>query len=285
MPQGKKRAGAGLEDAARLLEQCRALVIAAGAGMGVDSGLPDFRGPGGFWGAYPPYRRLGLDFYAVADPRHFARDPAFAWGFYGHRLALYRRTRPHRGFLILQEIVRALSLDCFVVTSNVDGHFQKAGFSPSQVLEVHGSIHYLQCAGPCGSGVWENQSQVPVDESTMRAREWPRCPSCARVARPNILMFGDGAWIGSRSDRQARGWHEFLTGAQDVPLAVLELGAGTAVPTIRHLGESLARERDARIIRVNPGEPDIAAPHLGLAQRALPALEGLAEHLLPRRAW
>ena len=59
--------------------------------MGVDSGLPDFRGTQGFWRAYPLYAKLGLDFASMANPRWFTTDPAFAWGFYGHRLELYRR--------------------------------------------------------------------------------------------------------------------------------------------------------------------------------------------------
>src|SRR6516165_2970142 len=88
--------------AAEAIAGADALLIGAGAGMGVDSGLPDFRGAHGFWRAYPPYARLGLDFRALADPRWFRDDPALAWGFYGHRLGLYRRTRPHRGFRILR---------------------------------------------------------------------------------------------------------------------------------------------------------------------------------------
>ena len=51
--------------------------------MGVDSGLPDFRGDEGFWNAYPPFRKLGLSFVDLADPRWFADNPAQAWGFTG----------------------------------------------------------------------------------------------------------------------------------------------------------------------------------------------------------
>ena len=84
--------------AAQAIRGARALIITAGAGMGVDSGLPDFRGKEGFWAAYPPYRRLGLSFYDAANPAHFERDPAFGWGFYGHRTNLYRQIVPHAGF-------------------------------------------------------------------------------------------------------------------------------------------------------------------------------------------
>ncbi len=87
-----------VQRAADALRGADALLITAGAGMGVDSGLPDFRGSEGFWRAYPPYRKLGLHFEQLANPSAFRGDPQLAWGFYGHRLKLYRSTRPHRGF-------------------------------------------------------------------------------------------------------------------------------------------------------------------------------------------
>ena len=77
-----------IERAATLIRQAQSLVIAAGAGMGVDSGLPDFRGNTGFWKAYPALGKAGLEFVSVASPQTFENNPALAWGFYGHRLAL-----------------------------------------------------------------------------------------------------------------------------------------------------------------------------------------------------
>ncbi|NIJ10111.1 NAD-dependent SIR2 family protein deacetylase [Saccharomonospora amisosensis] len=94
---------AELDRAAELISSASALLVCAGAGMGVDSGLPDFRGDEGFWRAYPPYARLGLSFVELADPEHFTTDPELAWGFYGHRLSLYRETTPHEGFQLLRE--------------------------------------------------------------------------------------------------------------------------------------------------------------------------------------
>ena len=92
----------GLQQAARAIARADALLITAGAGMGVDSGLPDFRGDAGFWRAYPPFRKLRLTFVDLAQPGWFRQDPELAWGFYGHRLQLYRRIAPHSGFGILR---------------------------------------------------------------------------------------------------------------------------------------------------------------------------------------
>ena len=89
--------------AVKLIQNADALIIAAGAGMGVDSGLPDFRGNQGFWQAYPALAQARLDFAEVANPLAFIAHPRLAWGFYGHRLGLYRSTVPHRGFAILAQ--------------------------------------------------------------------------------------------------------------------------------------------------------------------------------------
>lgn len=74
--------------AAALIGNADALVIAAGAGMGVDSGLPDFRSDNGFWRAYPALARSGIQFTEIAAPHSFRIEPELAWGFYGHRLGL-----------------------------------------------------------------------------------------------------------------------------------------------------------------------------------------------------
>jgi NAD-dependent SIR2 family protein deacetylase len=183
-----------LKRAAEVVASADALLIGAGAGMGVDSGLPDFRGPQGIWRAYPAYAKLGLRFEQLANPLWFEDDPTLAWGFYGHRLNLYRATQPHAGFQILRKWAGRMRHGAFVFTSNVDGHFQRAGFEPERVLEVHGAIDWLQCTRECGSGIFETprvgDELVQLDEQTMRAREpLPTCSSCGALARPNVLML------------------------------------------------------------------------------------------------
>jgi NAD-dependent SIR2 family protein deacetylase len=268
--------------AAEALRQARALVIAAGAGMGVDSGLPDFRGDQGFWNAYTPYRQLGLSFVDCANPEHFERDPAFGWGFYGHRAALYRATEPHEGFRILLRWIDERSLPWFVVTSNVDGQFQKAGFVPDRVLEVHGSIHHLQCIEPCSGTIWRNQENVEVDLATMRARRIPRCTRCGAVARPNILMFGDGTWLSARTDAQRERFEDFIRERGEGGLVVVEIGAGTAVATIRITSERLGQLPGATVVRINSREPHIEQQHLSVPATALDALTGI-DHALHGR--
>ena len=270
-----------LDDAARALREADALLITAGAGIGVDSGLPDFRGPTGFWKAYPPYRHLGLRFSDMANPQWFESDAAFAWGFYGHRLSLYRETTPHSGFDLLKRWAK--DREAFVFTSNIDGQFQKAGFGEEAVYEVHGSIHWLQCTTPCHDTVWcADPVAVDVDETTFRAQgTLPTCPRCKATARPNVLMFGDWGFSSERSNNQEDrfdAWARDVLG-RDLSLVVVEMGAGSAVPTVRMLGNRAAQSWGATLVRINPREPQGPSGCISLPLGAEAALTALAERL------
>lgn len=265
-----------LEHAAELVEQADLLVIAAGAGMGVDSGLPDFRGREGFWNAYPALARAGIDFYAAANPQRFAEAPRQAWGFYGHRLALYRKTRPHAGFAILQRWAAHTDHGAIVYTSNVDGQFQAAGVDEAAIWECHGSLRHLQCSAPCGDEVWSADDFEPtVDEDRCElTNEPPLCPRCGALARPNVLMFSDEAWVDAREREQARRVAPQLAAARR-PL-VIELGAGTAVPSVRIFGQHVLQRLNGRLLRINPRESTVPSGRdVGLAAGALEALRAL----------
>jgi len=260
--------------ASELIQQADGLIVAAGAGMGVDSGLPDFRGNEGFWKAYPALAKAQLEFARVASPATFRHDPALAWGFYGHRLHMYRHTTPHAGFQLLRQWGEQMPHGLAVFTSNVDGQFQRAGFE--NVYECHGSIHHLQCLQPCCGEIWSADNFMPdVDHDACRLLNAPpHCPHCGSLARPNILMFGDGEWIEERSAQQAEKLENWLEKLQR-PL-VIELGAGTAIPSVRYFSQQVVA-RGGRLIRINPREPQVASSRdVGLAAGALEGLRAIA---------
>jgi len=267
-------------EAAEIIRNADSMVITAGAGMGVDSGLPDFRGNQGFWNSYPMYERLGLSFIQAANPAHFDNDPQFGWGFYGHRTNLYRETIPHSGFTILLNWIEKFKLNYFVATSNVDGQFQKAGFPEDQILEVHGSIHHLQCTIPCNNTIWPNNAEFEIDESTMRSRDVPKCPECQQVARPNILMFGDYSWLSKRSSIQEETFDEFLQDNDNKRMVVIELGAGSSIPTIRHLSEQLGQHQQTTVLRINPREAHIRGSHLSFSGGAVEVLTQIQDAII-----
>ena len=264
-----------IERAAAAIQSADAMLIGAGAGMGVDSGLPDFRGDEGFWNAYPPFR--GKRFAEVSNPIWFHRDPEQAWGFFGHRLNLYRETAPHSGFDVLLRWAEELPHGYFVFTSNVDGQFQKADFSSEQILECHGSIHYLQCAESCSAEIWQaDDNDISVDLETIRATSTlPTCIHCEAVARPNILMFGDYEWNQDRCDGQQERYLDWLRRIRDTQLVVIELGAGRSVPTVRRECE---RQR-GQLIRVNPRDHDVPEGAISIPLGALEAIESIDDLL------
>ena len=248
-----------ISKAKNVINDAEAIIITAGAGIGVDSGLPDFRGNEGFWEAYPPIAKLGYDFMQMANPSLFESNPKLAWGFYGHRLGLYRSTIPHDGFKLLLDLAKQKDDNYFIFTSNVDGQFQKAGFDEDKIYEVHGSIHHLQCTENCTNSIWKNNLEdLEIDMHKLEAKTLPKCKNCDKLARPNILMFGDWAFIGDRTDEQNKKFHNWRYKNKDKKIVVIEIGAGSAVPTIRSFGDRLSSfEKDVTLIRINPREDEV----------------------------
>ena len=272
------------ELAADLVKSADAFIIAAGAGMGVDSGLPDFRGADGFWRAYPALAEAQISFSEIASPRAFDEDPTLAWGFYGHRLNLYRKTVPHQGFSLLRKWAKTVQLGAWIFTSNVDGQFQRAGFLENQVHECHGSIHQLQCMKNCESGIWSSDAFFPeVDERKCRLmNEPPRCPVCGGLARPNIVMFGDWGWRGEARDKQISREEIWLAKVfrANVNVLVIEMGAGTAIPSVRNFSHKASKNFGARIIRINPRESAVpSAKDVGIPTGSYEALAAIDARL------
>ena len=270
--------------AADQIAQADAIIVAAGAGMGVDSGLPDFRGPAGFWRAYPAYEALGLRFEEMASPDHFAADPALGWGFYGHRQNLYRATIPHAGFEILRRWVRAKPRGGFVFTSNVDDHFGRAGFDRTRTVEVHGSVEWRQCLDQCGQAIFPTGAEpIVVDPISFRAEgPFPTCPRCGGLARPNILMFGDWGWTPDRTEGQLSRFADWLETGIGGRVVVIDLGAGQAIPTVRRMSEQLVRDWGAALIRINVREAEVPAGQIGIAAPALATLRAIDARLAGR---
>lgn len=263
-----------VELAAELIKKADGLLIGVGAGMGVDSGMPDFRGENGFWKAYPGLAKAGLEFTRIACPDQFLRNPRRAWGFYGHRLNLYRNLSPHSGHDVLLQIARSMPKGYAVITSNVDGHMAKAGFDASRIYEVHGSIHTLQCLQACTNDTWPADHFHPVvdEEKCQLLSDIPQCPHCGGFARPNILMFGDWSWNSRPSNKYSLDIERWITATNNK--VIIEIGAGDDIPTVRMLCD----EPDTPKIRINPRLPHVDNG-IGIAAGAKETLYALA-HVL-----
>ena len=262
--------------------ECEAILIGAGAGMGVDSGLPDFRGNDGFWKAYPPLKKIGIEFSEMANPQWFTEDPKLAWGFYGHRLNLYQKTKPHSGFNILLNKFKEEKIPMFVFTSNVDGHFQKTGFEENQIMECHGSLMHFQCIEECGQPIWPISPDLllQINPDNLLAEEpLPSCPQCGSLARPNILMFSDFAWNSTRTYAQRQRFEKWIDKFKNKNLLIIELGAGTNIPTVRLTCEEVYQSAGNHFIRVNPRESECGLKNtLSLPMGAKDAIKTISQN-------
>lgn len=243
--------------ALELLKRSDAVVVAAGAGTGVDSGLKVFQGSEGFWKAYPALGRAGIGFTQIASPQAFRDMPERAWGFYGHRLALYRKTRPHQGVKVLGKWGAKNGRELAIYTSNEDGQFQAAGYSENQIVECRGSVHWLQCLDGCSQDVWPADDFVPEvdDEEGVLLNAAPRCRHCGGLARPNVLMFNDEGWSPARCREQQARQNEWL--AEVKRPAVFEIGVGAANASVRNFTERLSNAHGASLIRINPRDASV----------------------------
>jgi NAD-dependent SIR2 family protein deacetylase len=178
----------------------------------------------------------------------------------------------------------------FVYTSNVDAHSVRAGFSPNEVYEIHGTTEMWQCASVCQDDVWLAPPHFlfnNIDPHTMRLiptqqpetemeREvsgpfsetngfitgsFPRCRNCGGPARPAILMFGDSKFNADRAAAaQYKVWSEavssILEDNPDAKLLIFEVGCGLNVPTVRYQSETwLSDRRNVKLVRVNVDYP------------------------------
>ena len=163
------------ERLAGLLRDEQPCIALTGAGVSTESGIPDFRSPGGLWAEFDPLEYGSLE--------AFRADPEKVWRFYAPRFAMLSHAEPNAGHLALAELERR-GLVQAVVTQNIDRLHTRAG--SRDVVEVHGSIQTSSCPG-CGA-VFELADVLPLIEAGDGA---PRCPRCGRVLKPGVVFFGE----------------------------------------------------------------------------------------------
>lgn len=259
-----------INQAADRIRGADGILIATGAGMGVDSGMPDFRGGAGLWTAYPKLAHLKISFIEMCNPLALANDYKLVMGWYAHRLIDFRATTPHDGFRMVHEIANRAANGGWVYTSNIDGHHQVAGWPEDRIVECHGSSHFLQCEEPCSGNIWPADDWHPtVDiENCLLTSPVPTCPACGGRARPNVMMFGDPQFSFNRETKQFWPFDQWARSCKN--LVAIEMGAGVHIATVR----MMAAEYAPTVIRINPQHPEVSRPNdIGIP---LGALDGIS---------
>jgi len=219
-----------MENIQKLLKNVESVLVFAGAGMSADSGLPTYRDKEGFWNHYPLYKKLNKNYMDFTNSNGFRKKPIHAWGFYGHLYNLYKNALPHSGYKVLKIFFEENKKNYFIISSNVDGLFLKAGYNPKYVHEVHGVIRKFQCAIPCHRKVWEPDNWIfDIDERTMTVtNELPTCPKCNSKARPNIFMFNDNdnSYIWEEAQKGAKKLEDWMKKYAKTKVLILLIGVG-----------------------------------------------------------
>jgi NAD-dependent deacetylase len=154
-----------------LVRERQPCVALTGAGISTESGIPDFRSPGGIWEKHDPTEVATID--------ALRRDPVRVWEFYALRLRVLGEAEPNDGHRALAELEEQGWIGA-VVTQNVDGLHQRAG--SREVVEVHGSLRDAECIH-CGV-------RVPMEDA-LASLPLPPCPECGEILKPGVVMFGE----------------------------------------------------------------------------------------------
>ncbi len=253
------------------LKNSKAVIILTGAGMGVDSGLADYRGNSGQWGKVKDDTKLSA--IDVVNPKYFMENTKYVWQMFAQRMLEYKNTKPHYGYELLKKWIENFSLDYFIITSNIDAHFTKSGFDENKQRELHGNTFYMQCNKPCSKKVWRYNFDIEELMLDIENEQYPKCANCGELIRPNVYMFRDYAYISTRSDEQEKRFQDFLTRNTENEIIVFEIGSGPHVQSIRKKTRMLGIKYNAKIVRINPKDFKIKAPHIGIDKGALEALK------------
>jgi NAD-dependent deacetylase len=161
---------------AKLLKASKRAVIFTGAGISTESGIPDFRSPGGIWEQFKPV--MFQDFLASAERRHeYWRQRFF-------RHDDMAKAEPNRGHRAVENLVRSGKVSA-IITQNTDGLHAKSGVPADKIIELHGNSTYATCLN-CGT---ECDLQW-IKEVFEREAKAPDCEHCGGLVKTATVAFG-----------------------------------------------------------------------------------------------
>jgi NAD-dependent deacetylase len=158
-----------------LVRPARAISAFTGAGISTESGIPDYRGPGGVWERNAPP--------TLSDFRENPETRRQYWVERRERYPALRDTEPNAGHLALARLQSAGRLS-HVITQNIDGLHQKAGSDPERTIELHGTAHRVRCLD-CDASWPADQIQARLELEPL-----PSCDMCGGMLRAATVLFG-----------------------------------------------------------------------------------------------
>ena len=244
------------------------ILILAGAGMGIDAGLPDYNEMHDMVDEAATIHQI--DPYMIEHPDFYKQNPRAAWGMKARVMNMFLTKSPHSGYYTLKEQTKTKNV--FIVTSNIDNHFRDAGFNESKLYEIHGRLTILQCIHrECNKHhhLWP-LDHMPKEENMMLTSAIPKCRYCNSYSRPNVCFTDDNSFCKKLRDAQQarfKDWIKRVANKRKPKLLILEIGCGRHRDSIgihqledgtfRVLSKELSlpkqlNESNIKVIRVNP---------------------------------
>jgi NAD-dependent deacetylase len=221
MSVGLDESGVLIKKAAQDILGSHKTIALTGAGISVESGIPDFRSAEGLWSKYDPEE--------YAHISAFRSNPEKIWHMLGEMMELVLGAEPNPAHIALAELEQ-MGLLSSVITQNVDGLHQRGG--SKKVIEFHGSNQWLVCLD---CGYRQEATSFSFDDIP------PRCPRCSSILKPDVVFFGEPIpWEAqNRSFEEARTCEVVLVVGTS---AVVYPAAG--IPT-------LAKQSGATVVEIN----------------------------------
>ena len=220
------------------------VIALTGAGISAESGIPTFRGNGGFW-------TVGSDVYRpeeISTLAFFSAHPEQYWAWSLWRRNTWGSAPPNAAHLALVRLERALGERFLVITQNIDGLHHQAGHHPDRVYEGHGNLHLMRCGAPCSLDTWPIPAGIgpsdPDEPLSQEDRDQLVCPRCGAMTRPHTLWFDE-----TYTEEHYRIHSARAAARQTSLLLVIGTSGATRLP---HDVFSLAGLNGAALIDINP---------------------------------
>lgn len=171
---------ARIDRVAELICRAERPVVFTGAGVSTESGIPDFRSPGGVWNRFDPAEFTYRNFVASPEGRRKY------WQLGREVYPVIRKAEPNPAHYAIAELHQLGRLDC-VITQNIDNLHQRAGLPADKVIELHGNATRARCLS-CGRCYTRDEVHGWLEEGV----EIPACPSpCGGIIKPHTILFGE----------------------------------------------------------------------------------------------
>ena len=165
-----------IEEAANIIASADKIVMFTGAGISTESGIPDFRSPGGIWSKHQPI--MFQDFMSSEEKRRES------WQRGKESYHVFADVEPNAAHYAIAELEQMGKLDC-LITQNIDDLHQKAGNSPAMVIELHGTVMFVMCM-ECG----KRWPRAEIQEWLESGVEIPMCDECGGIMKSATISFG-----------------------------------------------------------------------------------------------